>query len=91
MIAGTPDGLKQQLGGDRVTLRVREFSDASEADQVCQLLQPVEGVRQVVVNRAQGFSLNLVIDEEAVINRVQRNVWIMKGCRFCPCAKPSQP
>ena len=35
---GTPDGLKQQLGGDRVTLRVREFSDASEADRVLSLI-----------------------------------------------------
>ena len=69
---GTPDGLKQQLGGDRVTLRVREFSDATEADRVCQLLQPLEGVRQVVVNRAQGFSLNLVIDGDVVISRVRQ-------------------
>ena len=43
---GTPDQLKQQLGGDRVTLRVREFSDASEAEQVRQLL---EGDRKSVV------------------------------------------
>ena len=35
---GTPDGLKQQLGGDRVTLRVREFSDAAEADRVLSLI-----------------------------------------------------
>ena len=69
---GTPDGLKQQLGGDRVTLRVREFSDATEADRVCRLLQPLEGVRQVVVNRAQGFSLNLVIDGDVVISRVRQ-------------------
>ena len=69
---GTPDGLKQQLGGDRVTLRVREFSDATEADLVCRLLQPLEGVRQVVVNRAQGFSLNLVIDGDVVISRVRQ-------------------
>ncbi len=59
---GTPDLLKQQLGGDRVTLRVREFSDASEAEQVRQLLEGVDGVCQVVVNRAQGFSLNLVVE-----------------------------
>ena len=69
---GTPDGLKQQLGGDRVTLRVREFSDAAEADRVSALLRPMDGVRQVVVNRSQGFSLNLVIDGEAVINSVRQ-------------------
>ncbi|MEB3246374.1 MAG: ATP-binding cassette domain-containing protein [Synechococcus sp.] len=64
---GTPEGLKQQLGGDRVTLRVREFSNADEAERISALLQPLDGVRQVVVNRAQGYSLNLVIDGDGVV------------------------
>ena len=69
---GTPEGLKQRLGGDRVTLRVREFSDAAEAERVSALLQPLEGVQQVVVNRAQGFSLNLVIDGDPVVETMRR-------------------
>ena len=68
---GTPTDLKQRLGGDRVTLRVREFSDAQEAARVRSVLEPVEGVRQVVINRAQGFSLNLVIEGESVIERLR--------------------
>ena len=68
---GTPTDLKQRLGGDRVTLRVREFSDAQEAARVRSVLDPLEGVRQVVVNRAQGFSLNLVIEGESVIGRLR--------------------
>ena len=68
---GTPTDLKQRLGGDRVTLRVREFSDAKEAALVRSVLEPVEGVRQVVINRAQGFSLNLVIEGESVIERLR--------------------
>ncbi|HJN36570.1 MAG: ATP-binding cassette domain-containing protein [Prochlorococcus sp.] len=68
---GTPEQLKRQLGGDRVTLRVREFSDEVEAEQVRQLLEQVEGVSQVVVNRAQGFSLNLVVEGEAVLTRLR--------------------
>jgi len=52
---GSPDQLKQRLGGDRVTLRIREFSNADEATQVRALLEPLDGVRQVVVNRSQGF------------------------------------
>ena len=68
---GTPTDLKQRLGGDRVTLRVREFSDAQEAARVRSVLEPLEGVRQVVVNRAQGFSLNLVIEGESVIGRLR--------------------
>ena len=69
---GTPEGLKQRLGGDRVTLRIREFSDAAEAERVSALLQPLDGVQQVVVNRAQGFSLNLVIDGDPVVETMRR-------------------
>ena len=71
---GTPTDLKQRLGGDRVTLRVREFSDAKEAALVRSVLEPVEGVRQVVINRAQGFSLNLVIEGESVIERLRHSL-----------------
>ena len=71
---GTPDQLKQRLGGDRVTLRVREFSTAEEATQVRALLEPLDGVRQVVVNRSQGFSLNLVIEGGAVIDHLRQTL-----------------
>ena len=71
---GAPTDLKQRLGGDRVTLRVREFSDAKEAALVRSVLEPVEGVRQVVINRAQGFSLNLVIEGEPVIERLRHSL-----------------
>ena len=71
---GTPDQLKQRLGGDRVTLRVREFSNADEASQVRALLEPLEGVRQVVVNRSQGFSLNLVIEGALVIDQLRQTL-----------------
>ena len=71
---GTPTDLKQRLGGDRVTLRVREFSDAKEAALVRSVVEPVEGVRQVVINRAQGFSLNLVIEGESVIERLRHSL-----------------
>lgn len=72
---GTPAQLKLELGGDRVTLRVREFSDEVEAEQVRQLLQNVEGVSQVVVNRAQGFSLNLVVEDEDVLPRLKQQLF----------------
>jgi ABC-2 type transport system ATP-binding protein len=68
---GTPQALKDALGGDRVTLRVREFSDPSEAARVQDLLQSCPGVRQVVVNRSQGYSLNLVIQDGEVIARLR--------------------
>jgi ABC-2 type transport system ATP-binding protein len=68
---GTPAELKAALGGDRVTLRVREFSDEGEAERVRAILQSCQGVRQVVVNRAQGYSLNLVVDDGEVIERLR--------------------
>ena len=71
---GTPDQLKERLGGDRVTLRVREFSNADEASQVRALLEPLEGVLQVVVNRSQGFSLNLVIEGALVIDQLRQTL-----------------
>ncbi|WP_320667246.1 ATP-binding cassette domain-containing protein [Prochlorococcus sp. MIT 1307] len=71
---GTPESLKKQLGGDRVTLRVREFSDDNESEKVRKLLVDLEGVRQVVVNRAQGFSLNLVVDDENVLPRLREKL-----------------
>ena len=71
---GSPDQLKQRLGGDRVTLRIREFSNADEATQVRALLEPLDGVRQVVVNRSQGFSLNLVIEGGAVIDQLRQTL-----------------
>jgi ABC-2 type transport system ATP-binding protein len=71
---GSPADLKAALGGDRVTLRVREFSDEDEATRVRSLLQGCSGVRQVVINRAQGYSLNLVVDGDAVIEGLRRQL-----------------
>ncbi|WP_216904845.1 ABC transporter ATP-binding protein [Synechococcus sp. CCY 9618] len=71
---GTPAELKGALGGDRVTLRVREFSDEQEASRVRTLLQACQGVRQVVVNRAQGYSLNLVVEDASVVETLRRQL-----------------
>ena len=71
---GTPADLTGALGGDRVTLRIREFSDEQEAVRVRSLLQACQGVRQVVINRAQGYSLNLVVDGDAVIERLRHQL-----------------
>ncbi len=68
---GSPDELKQKLGGNRVTLKVREFSDSIESEKVRQLIKNVEGVNEVIVNRAQGFSLNLVVDGPEVLPRMR--------------------
>jgi len=51
--SGKPDDLKKELGGDRVTLRVREFSDEVEAESVRKLIKNNNGVSNVVVNQNQ--------------------------------------
>jgi len=71
---GPPSSLKAALGGDRLTLRVREFSDASEAATVQALLRDCPGVRQVVVNQAQGYSLNLVIENDGVVEQLRQQL-----------------
>ena len=71
---GSPEELKCALGGDRVTLRVREFSNQTEAEKVRELLDAVEGVRRIVINRAQGHSLNLVVDGDHVLPRLKQRL-----------------
>ena len=59
--AGKPTELKDKLGGDRVTLRIREFSPTEEAEKAKDLLQSLPFVQEVIINSAQGNSLNLVV------------------------------
>lgn len=58
---GTPSELKDKVGGDRVTVRVREFTPIEEAEKAKSLLSVLQSVRDVVINNAQGNSLNLVV------------------------------
>lgn len=59
--SGTPSELKDQVGGDRITLRIREFSPTDEAEQAKSLLESLPTVQEVIINPAQGNSLNLVV------------------------------
>jgi ABC-2 type transport system ATP-binding protein len=59
--AGTPSELKDKIGGDRVTLRVREFTPLDEAERVQAMLRSLPFVQEVIINSAQGNSLNLVV------------------------------
>ena len=68
--SGKPDALKKELGGDRVTLRVREFSDEVEAESVKKLIKNINGVSNVVVNQTQGYSLNFLVQSNDVISNL---------------------
>jgi ABC-2 type transport system ATP-binding protein len=63
--AGTPSQLKDQVGGDRITLRIREFSPIEEAEKARNLLQTLSFVQEVIINSAQGNSLNLVVKPQS--------------------------
>jgi len=63
--AGTPSDLKDKVGGDRITLRIREFTPDDEANQARSLLEQLPIVQEVIINTAQGNSLNLVVDPQS--------------------------
>ncbi|MFM7441296.1 MAG: ABC transporter ATP-binding protein, partial [Snowella sp.] len=58
---GSPSELKDRVGGDRVTLRIREFANLEEAEKAKHLLDSLDFVEDVIINTAQGNSLNLVV------------------------------
>jgi len=68
--SGKPDDLKKALGGDRVTLRVREFSNELEAESVKKIIKNINGVSNVVVNKKQGYSLNFLVRSNDVISQL---------------------
>ncbi len=72
--SGKPDDLKKELGGDRVTLRVREFSDEVEAESVKKLIKNLNGVSNVVVNQKQGYSLNFLVQSNHVISNLSAHL-----------------
>lgn len=62
---GTPSQLKDNVGGDRITLRIQEFSPMAEAEKAKNLLQNLPFVQEVIINSAQGNSLNLVVTPQS--------------------------
>jgi ABC-2 type transport system ATP-binding protein len=62
---GSPAELKDRVGGDRVTLRIREFANLEEAEKAKHLLDSLDFVEDVIINTAQGNSLNLVVKAQS--------------------------
>jgi ABC-2 type transport system ATP-binding protein len=62
---GSPSQLKDRVGGDRVTLRIREFSPPEETMLAATLLRSLPFVEQIIVNPNQGNSLNLVVKAQS--------------------------
>lgn len=62
---GTPGELKDRIGGDRITLRLREFTPDTEVTHAKDVLQGLPCVQEIIVNSAQGNSLNLVVTPQS--------------------------
>lgn len=58
---GTPSSLKDRIGGDRITLRIKEFLPSNEAQDSKIKLAQLPFVKEIIINQAQGNSLNLVV------------------------------
>jgi ABC-2 type transport system ATP-binding protein len=58
---GTTDDLKTKVGGDRVTIRIREFAERHEAEQASKILQQLPIVQSITINAAQGNAVNLFV------------------------------
>ncbi|MCF2151679.1 ABC transporter ATP-binding protein [Desmonostoc muscorum LEGE 12446] len=72
---GTPSQLKDRVGGDRITLRIQEFSPIEEAEKAKNLLQSLPFVQEVIINSAQGNSLNLVVTpQNDVLIKIQQTL-----------------
>ncbi|NEQ97533.1 MAG: ATP-binding cassette domain-containing protein [Cyanothece sp. SIO2G6] len=70
--SGSPSELKDKVGGDRITLRLREFTPHDEAQAAQSLLQSLDCVQDVIINEVQGNSLNLVVKSQSdALMRVQ--------------------
>ncbi len=73
--SGTPAELKERVGGDRVTLKIREFSSTEEVNQAKGLLESLSFVTEVIVNSNQGNSLNLVIKPQSnALNQIEQSL-----------------
>ncbi|GAP94517.1 ABC transporter ATP-binding protein [Leptolyngbya sp. NIES-2104] len=73
--SGTPSELKDQVGGERITLRIREFSPLDEAEKARSLLEALPIVQEVIINSAQGNSLNLVVSPNSdALSKIQQTL-----------------
>ncbi len=69
---GTPTELKSQVGGDRITVRIREFAERSEAEQALANISNLPFVRSGSINSAQGNAINLVINPDLdAVSKIQ--------------------
>lgn len=72
---GKPSALKDKLGGDRVTLRIREFATDEEASKAKHILESLPFVQEVIINTLQGNSLNLIVKSgQSSLSKIEQSL-----------------
>jgi ABC-2 type transport system ATP-binding protein len=72
---GKPSALKDKLGGDRVTLRIREFTSEQEANKAKHILESLPFVEEVIINTVQGNSLNLIVQSgQSSLSKIEQSL-----------------
>lgn len=61
---GSPSELKERIGGERVTVRIREFTPVEEAIRAKERLSQLPFVKEIIINAQGGNSLNLIVAPE---------------------------
>ena len=86
--AGKPKTLKEKIGGQKLTLRIREFSNQTEAKATSDALIRRADIDNIIINPSQGYSLTLITAKEAnsdeIVNEVQK-----QGFPIFSCARSS--
>ncbi len=62
---GSPSELKERIGGERVTVRIREFTPVEEAIRAKEGLSQLPFVKEIIINAQGGNSLNLIVAPES--------------------------
>ena len=60
--SGTPADLKNRLGGDRISIRLQEFTNLEQAEAACEALRRRSLVNDAFINRFQNNAIELVVD-----------------------------
>jgi ABC-2 type transport system ATP-binding protein len=71
---GSPNELKDKIGGDRITLRIREFTPNEEANNAKNLLISLPFVTEVIINKSQGNSLNLIVTKGNNLSKIETSL-----------------
>lgn len=59
---GSPTELKNSLGGDRISIRLQEFTTVGQAEEACRVLQERGLAQSALINRRRDNAVELVVD-----------------------------